>query len=466
MSVQPPEQPPGKSTRQPHAPAPEQTPFSVTKKTFFGYSLKDLFFSASPSVLIGLTIIAVTLHYITPAPPQKIVIATGDGEGDYSTFAKMYRDILKNDGVELEVRNTKGAVENLEKLNDPTSGVQVAFVQDGVGSAETSPDVSSLGSLYYEPIWIFYPSTIPVTHRLNDLAGKRIAIGISGSGTQFLVQRLLRAAGVDVKTAKFLKMGNVDAATALHDHTVDFGFFMAPIDDPLVSKLARDSSMQLLNLDQAEAISRQNPYLHHLVLPHGTIDLKRGIPATDVDMVAPTATLLVRDDIHPSMSYLLLHAVAQVHDDPGVFEKRKEFPTDNNYEFPLSDEAARYYKTGLPFWQKYLPYWAASILDRFLVLILPLLALLYPIVKAIPNIYRWRIRTRIYQHYGELKFLETQLNPLSGEESLHQFYSKLDDIEDRVNQMKVPLEFSEHIYSLRGHIDLVRARLLRLSQHL
>lgn len=441
-----------------------RTPFSVNKKTFFGYSLRDLFFSASPSVLIGLTIIAITLHYITPAPPRKIVISTGDGEGDYAVFAKLYQDILKNDGIQLEIRPSKGAVENLERLNDPKSGVQVAFVQDGVGGVESSPDLSSLGSLYYEPIWIFYPSGKNTIHRLTELTGKRIAIGATGSGTQFLTQRLLRAAGIDVKTAQLMKIGSTAAAQALRENQVDVGFFMAPIDDPVVKQLARDPSMQIMSLDQAEAISRQNPYLHHLILPHGTIDLKLGIPATDIDMVAPTATLLVRDDIHPSMSYLLLHALSQVHDDPGIFEKRKEFPTDNNYEFPLSDEAARFYKSGLPFWQKYLPYWAASLLDRFLVVILPLLALLYPIVKAIPNLYRWRIRTRIYRHYGELKFLETQLQPLSGQNSLHRFYSQLDEIEDRVNQMKVPLEFSEHIYSLRGHIDLVRARLLRLSQ--
>ena len=417
-------------------------------------------------MLFGLVIIGVAVHFIAPAPPHKIVMTTGDGEGDYAAFAKQYQAILKEDGIELEIRPSKGAVENLQRLSDPNSGVDVGFVQDGVGSAEKNPDLSSLGSLYYEPIWIFYhvKNKSLNWHRLNDLSGKRIAIGEDGSGTQNLVQRLLRSAGVDAKSATLLKIGQEAAADALRKGTLDAAFFLATPEDAMMVKLLHDPNLQLMSLDQAEAITRQNPYLHHLTLPHGTIDLKTGTPAQDVEMVAPTATLIARDDMHPSMVYLLLHAVSQVHDDPGIFEKRREFPTDNNYEFPLSDEAAHFYKSGLPFWQKYLPYWAATLLDRFLVVMLPLLALLYPIMKAVPNIYRWRVRTRIYRYYGELKFLETQLKPLTSDDQLFGYYAKLDDIEDRVNQMKVPLEFSEHIYSLRGHIDLVRSRLHRLSQ--
>jgi hypothetical protein len=195
------------------------------------------------------------------------------------------------------------------------------------------------------------------------------------------------------------------------------------------------------------------------VLPHGTIDLKNNIPASDVNLVSPTATLLVRDSLHSALIYLLLKAAAQVHSDPGIFEKKNEFPIDKDYSFSLAEEAKAYYKSGLPFWQKYLPFWVAALLDRFLLVVLPLFAVLIPLVKLIPRFMQWRIKSKIYQHYGELKFLETQMKPNCDRAKTEGYLEKLDAIEERVNHMKVPLDFSDQVYVLREHIHFVRDRL-------
>jgi hypothetical protein len=244
---------------------------------------------------------------------------------------------------------------------------------------------------------------------------------------------------------------------------VEVAFFLATPDDPLIDKMLGDKAFRLMSFDQAEALTRKYPYLHHLVLPHGAINLGRNLPEQDVHLVSPTATLVVRDSLHPALIYLLLKAAAQVHNEPGIFEKKDEFPIDKDYAFPLSDDAKRFYKSGAPFWQRYLPFWIATLVDRFILVMLPLLALLVPMIKLIPRVLNWRVRSRILQRYGELKYLETQIKAEKNDQKYSKHLEELDVIEDRVNHMKVPLGFSEHLYVLREHIHFVRGRLRRPS---
>jgi TRAP transporter TAXI family solute receptor len=433
----------------------------MNRPTFFTRSWREILMTLGPSLVLIIVAITVAYKYANPAPPHHMVISTSDGEGDYQAYAKRYQDILKEDGVELEVRSSTGAIENLARLQDSKSDVEAGFVQDGLGSAEKAPDLSSLGSLYYEPIWVFYKGTAELT-RFSQLAGKRVAIGRDGGGTRILSLRILKASGVDEKNAKLVNLGWQAASDALEKGQVDAAFFLATPEDPVVKTLVADRGLRLMSLDQAEAITRQIPFLHHLVLPHGALDLAHNIPAQDTHLVSPTATILVKDSLHPALAYLLLKALHQVHDDPGIFEKKNEFPTDKDYEFPLSDEAKQYYKSGTPFWQRYLPFWVATLVERFILVIFPLLALLLPMLKLIPRAMAWRVRSRIYQRYGELKFLETQIKPGTPREKYTEHLAKLDTIEERVNQMRVPLDFSDLVYVLREHIHFVRERLQRM----
>ncbi|MBC7661381.1 MAG: ABC transporter substrate-binding protein [Chitinophagaceae bacterium] len=425
-----------------------------------GRTLKDMMWAILPFMLVLGLVIYVAIQYVDPPTPTHIIMATGDPEGAYQEFAKRYQDILKKDGVELEIRPSAGANDNLKQLMDPDSDVDVGFVQDGLGTPAEADYLESLGSLYYEPLWLVYRGKNEIT-RFSELLGKRLAIGQAGDGLSNIARRVLKESGVLETNTTFVRLGWDEALAALKRGEIDAAFFMTPPEDDFIETVLADPENKLMNTDQAEAISRQIPYLHHVVLPHGVIDLKRNIPSQDIHLLAPTNVLLTQDSLNPALKYLLLKAAAEVHSEPGILERKGEFPIDKDFVFPLSSEAASFYKSGVPFWQKHMPFWLATVADRFLLIIIPSLAVFFPLMRLVPRVYHWRIRARIYKSYGELKYLETQTRISSQAGQRLERILELDRIEDRVNQLKVPLEYTDHIYSLRGHIEFVRERLRR-----
>jgi TRAP transporter TAXI family solute receptor len=431
----------------------------MNMKAAFRRPIKDIAMAAAPFAVV-LLLIGVAYKFIDPAPPKHLVISTGEDEGDYQEFAKQYVEIMKEDGVTLEIRPSSGAMENFRRLKDPKSDVGVAFMQDGLATADDGPDLSSLGSLYYEPVWIFYRGSQTMT-RLTHMVGKRIAVGQAGGGTQAIATRLLKAAGVTRQNATFVEEGAADAVAALKEGRADAAMFIRTPEDPLIAQLISTPGLHLMSMDQAEAITRRVPFLHHLTLPHGTLDLARGLPDHDVELVAPTATLLVKDTLHPALTYLLLKAISQVHEDPGIFEKRGEFPINKDDDFPLAAEAKRFYKSGAPFWQRYLPFWLATLVERFIFLIIPAFAVVLPMLRSVPRFLSWRMKNRLFKHYGELKFLEARIRPDEGMKANQDHLRELDRIEEKVNNMRVPLDFTDQMYVLREHIDFVRRRLER-----
>jgi TRAP-type uncharacterized transport system substrate-binding protein len=422
--------------------------------------LKDLASTAIVPVVFLIAVAVIALHFVEPAPPNRIVISTGLEQGAYHGFAERYRAILARDGVTLELRPSEGAVENLKRLNDAKSGVDLGFVQGGLTTPAESPGLDSLGSLYYEPLWLFYRHGRTLT-RLGELKGLRIAAGREGGGTRSLALRLLSSSGISDQSAELLALGGDEAAEALAQGRVDAAFFIATPEEALIQKLLRLPRIRLMSLDQAEAYVRQFHFLHHLVLPHGAIDIAANIPGRDTDLVAPTATLVARDSLHPALVYLLLQAATDVHSGPGIFRKEHEFPADRDTDLALDDQAEHFYKSGPPFLRRVLPFWLATLLDRMLVLIIPLIAVLIPLTRIVPALYGWRVKRRVYRWYGELSFLEAQAGKSAGPKERARCLEKLDSIEERVNSIRLPLAFAEHLYVLREHIDLVRRRLIR-----
>lgn len=426
-------------------------------------SVRDLLFSVGPLVVVVIIALIFLYKHIDPAPPSHLTMATGDDQSDLDQYAKEYQRLLKQDGVTLNIRPSKGPIENLHLLEDDSANVDVAFVQDGLGSPDEQKDVVSLGSLYYQPLWVFYRSSSVLNH-LSQLEGKKIAVGRLGHGTHILAKRLLRLSGVDMKKTQLINIDSTESMAALEKGSVDAAILLMSPQNPIVHELAINPHLKMMNILQAEGISRKDASYHHLVLPRGSLDLAKDIPRDDVNLLASTTTLLVRDDLHPALAYLLLKAATEIHSEPGLLEKRGEFPANKDDQFPLSDDALQYYKSGGPFWQRYLPYWLAAWVDRFFLLVIPILAVVLPLLRAIPRLYQWRIRSRIYQRYGELKFIETQMQSLMASKPLAEidfadFRHKLDVIEDRVNKMKVPKNFTEYIFSLLGHIQFVRDRM-------
>lgn len=431
---------------------------AMNKNIFMNYSLRDALVVGLPCLLITAGILWFAYEHLDPSPPNHFSIATGEDQSDLDVLAKQYQEILKQSGVRLDIVHTSGPIENLAKLQDEKTDVDAAFVPDGLGSPEKQTDVVSLGSLYYEPIWVFTRTKAPVTH-FSELEGKRIASGRAGHATHVITARLLKLNGVNGTNTKFVHMDAAASAEALIKGQVDAATFLLPPDDPLLHKLALTPGLQLMDVEQAEAIARRDAAFHHLILPRGAIDLNADIPSRDIHLVSSTGTLLVRDDLHPALSYLLLTAASQLHSGPGILEKRNEFPSNKDDAFALSEDAVQYYKSGGSIWQRHLPFWLAAWFDRFILIVIPIIAFVLPLFKIVPNMYHWRLRTRIYQRYGELKHIETQITPQTSKKQADDLLSRLGLIEDRVNRMKMPRNFSEYIYSLKGHIQFVRDRL-------
>jgi TRAP transporter TAXI family solute receptor len=418
---------------------------------------RDLLVIGIPSALVIGGAFALTLLLMRPAPPKEIVMSTGALDGAYHAYAIKYREILAREGVTLNLWVSGGAVENLRRLSDPSDGVDVAFVQGGVTGRDNSGDLQSLGAMYLEPLWIFHRAQREAG-TLQALRGKRVAIGEPGSGTSTLAQTMLQSNGLTEAPTSIVQVGGRTAADMLAHGGIDAAFFIADPKSPMIQALIRTPGIRLVNLERAEAYVRQHYYLTRITLPRGVFDLQGDIPDHDIQMIATPANLVVKQDLHPALAYLLLRAAGEVHGKPSLFSKLHAFPAADDTELPLSPEAARYYKSGAPFLQRYLPFWAANLIDRLLVLLVPALVILIPAMRLLPALYRWRVRSRIYRWYARLKEIEIGLGDKLSDQDLQSILRKLDSIENAVNRIETPLAYSENLYVFRQHIDLVRQR--------
>ena len=430
---------------------------------FRRFSWRDALFSTLPVVLLLCAAVWAALHFIDPAPRMRVVMATGAEDSAYLDFAHSYATQLAEDGVKLEVQSTGGAMDNIKRLRDPDDEARVAFLQDGLSDTEEShasdSDVNlvSLGAVSYEPIWIFYRGK-PTHSHLSALLGKRIAVGSKGSGTEVLATRLLHASGIDAANSQLVYGDRTQAQQQLQDGTVDAAFFISAPESQQIRSLLAHPGLKVMNLDQAEAFARQFPYLHHLVLPHGALDLGHNVPAHDLNLLATTTVVVVTRNLHPAIVALLMKAMQSTHAKANLLNAPRAFPAPQDTDFPVSPDAEHFYKSGPPFLQRYLPFWLATLVDRAALAIIPLLAIMVPLVRAAPALYGWRIRRRIYRWYGELKYLEIQAQSLHPEASREELQKQLDQIEAKVTHAALPLAFSEHAYVLKEHIELVRRK--------
>jgi TRAP-type uncharacterized transport system substrate-binding protein len=426
-------------------------------------STRDLLAIAVPALLLLVAAFWVAYQYIRPAPPDRIVISTGAESGAYHAFARRYQEILARDGIALELRPSSGALENFRRLADDESEVEIGFVQGGTAEAEDAPDLLSLGSVSYEPVWVFYRGREPVD-RLGQLRGKRIAIGAEGSGNRKLALELLAANAASAAPTRLLPLGGIDAAEALVAGAADAVIVVAAPEAGVVKALLYAKGVRLMHFDRAAAYSRRFQFLYPVMLPQGTIDLIRDIPPADTHLFAPTANLLVKNTLHPALIDLMMQAMSEVHGGRGVFHNAHEFPSAKDPEFPLSPEARRFYQSGAPFLQRYLPFWAATLVDRVMVMLIPMIALLIPLLKSAPALYAWRVRSRLYRLYGELKFLEHDIRENLSPHQYDDYMARLDAIDKAANTRPIPLAFADQQYTLRQHVDFVRGALEKLQR--
>ena len=411
-----------------------------------------------PAILITLTGFFVAFQFVNPAPPRTIVIATGAEDGAYALFARRYRELLAADGITLELRSTTGSIENIELLEDETTPVDLAFVQGGTGTLATSGELVALGSIYYEPLWVFYRGEDSVS-RLSGLHGKRLAIGEQGSGTRAVTLTLLEDNFIDVQSANILPLGGKAAEQALLQGDIDAAFFVSSPRAPLIQRLLHANTIQLMRFSRATAYTRLHPFLSAITLPEGVIDLQVNIPSQDTVLLAPTANLVVHRDFHPALVSLLLQAANKVHGSGDLFAQPGTFPNPRHLDFPLDDAARHYFDKGTPFLQRYLPFWTANLIDRLKIMLLPLLTLLIPLFKIMPPAYRWQVRKKIYRWYRELQTLDIDHPERAPVNRLNNYLHRLGTIEEDVRKVSVPLSYADELYDLRVHIGLVREKL-------
>ena len=413
------------------------------------------------ATLLAVAGFVIAWQFVNPAPPHTLVVATGHADGAYYLFAQRYRDLLAENDITLEIRTTAGSVENLDLLAD--GSVNLAFVQGGTADKSENHTLTSLGSLYYEPLWVFYRGTQTLS-RLSQLQGMRIAIGEDGSGTNAIASQLLADNFIDSDAETIQSIGGATAASALRSGDIDALFLVASPASPLVQQLLYEQDIQLMSFARATTYTRLHPFLSAVTLPEGVIDLQANIPSRNPVLLAATANLVASEDFHPALVSLLLQAATRVQGDGDVFTRPGIFPNRDNLEFPLNDDARRFYKHGPPFLQRYLPFWTASMIDRLKVLLVPLLTLMLPLIKIMPPTYRWRVRKKIYRWYEELQALDTETPKQLTGEALVLLRHELDKLEEDVRKVKVPLSYADELYDLRMHIGLVRDKLLDNKQ--
>ena len=400
-------------------------------------------------------LLAAGLFIFATLPPRTVTMATGAAGGAYHELGLRYREILARSGVRLRLVNTTGGLDNLARLRDRRSGVQVGFSQGGTTTKEESPNVESLGAMFFEPLWVFYRSGIG--RDIEAFRGRRVSVGPEGSGGRALTLEILKRNKIDGVVGELLGFPPQEAADKLIAGEIAIAFIVSGWDSPVVRRLMDADGIEVLSAPRPDALVALYPFLNKVVLPAGVADLAANRPPADTILLAPKASLAVRGDLHPAIQYLLLNAAMEIHSHPGIFHKAGQFPAAESVDLPLSEEAQRFYKSGRPVLQAYLPFWMAALVEQFLVVFVPVLVLLYPALSLLPRAYDWLMQSRIRRLYDEMKSIEREL--AAGHEPPNALNAKLDRLYRSASELQLPVKYASMQYTLRMHLDLVRARI-------
>jgi len=424
-----------------------------------------------PALALAVGAVWFTLRYVKPAPPDSFVLAAASKGSPYYDLALRFKEEIEKKGVKLEVRESQGSLDNLRLLTDEASDVQAGIVQGGLTNHINSPKLFSMGRLITEPVWIFYRGDATLSS-ITDLKGKRILIGPEGSGTAALAKRLLDANGVTAENSTLIASQLPDYVDTFAQGGADAGFLVLGTEARTVQRLLHQDGTKLMSMAQADALIQRYPYLSQVTMRRGVVDFAQNIPPADTVLVSTKAMLLVSDDLHPALLAVLAQAVLKVQTQPTLkpsgesklFALGTEGLTDDP-EFPMIDDARRVYKSGPTFFQRILPFWLATLIDRAAILILPVIGVVLPLIRIAPFLYNWRMKQRILNWYKELKRIEKNLtHKKASAETIAQKERDLDRVEDAVWRISVPTHLSAELYTLRDNVEFVRRRIQSLRE--
>jgi len=424
---------------------------------------RSVLHAAGIALAVATALFWLSFHFVRPIPPRSLTMTTGMEGGSYAVVGERYRQVLARDGMRLELMASSGSVENLARLRDESKPVDAGFVQGGVGRAEASSRLMSLGSVFYSPLWVFYRGEA-LLDDLSQLKGRRISIGPEGSGVRKFSIDLLRAADAADPPTELFEYPMAEAGKALKEGRLDAVMTFGSADSALVVELLNAPGIRLMSFAQAEAYSRLFPNLSHVVLPKGVLAPARRFPVEDAHLLAPTTNLIVRANLHPALVHLLLEAAAEIHSGAGWVHGAGEFPALKPQDLPISDQAQRYFKSGASVLYDYLPFWVATFLDRMILLLIPLGFVLIPAIGILPWVYTWRNRSRLYRWYRELREIDLELRESRASQTRDDLCERLDRIEDGVGRVSVGVAFYDEIFILQQRIADVRRRLGRPAE--
>lgn len=438
-------------------------------------SVRDLLATAGPFVLIALVLLAGAYALLKPTPPKRVVLATGPTFSDFEAFGKRYQEELKRHGIEVVLRATEGSGANRRLLRDAKHDVDFGFMRGGTSEALLVQEEArggmalvSLGNLFYEPVWIFYRSDAAQKlpggklTSLVPLRDWRVNTGARGGGAAPILLRLLEANGIARDRVKLDRQAQGPGVAAFFEGSLDALVLVSAPEGAAVQVLLREPGIALHEFDQAEAYSRRFPFLHPVVLPRGIVDFAANSPPHDVPLLAPTTMLVAREDTHPALVQLFVQAAHRIHGEPGWFARAREFPSARDSELPLAREAERFYRNGPPLLQRHLPFWLANLIDRMWVALLSIIALLIPLSRIVPPLYVFRVRSRIFRCYRQLRFIESELAAKTTPPA--ELLSALEQLEAKAERITVPLSYTDELYALRSYIVMVRER-VRHAMH-
>ncbi len=433
-------------------------------------SARDLAVTVGPFVLIALVLLIGAYFVLQPNPPRSVVLATGPEQGDYAEFGKRYAAALKKHHIEVVLRPTQGSSANRRLLRDAKEKVDFGFVRGGSSEVIQAEDekgtglpLVTLGSLFFEPVWIFYRTDAAKKlpgkklEKLDQLRGWRVNTGGRGAGSTNLLSKLISANGLNREDLKIERLDLTQSAIALFNNEIDAMILVSAPESPILQMLLRTPGISLFEFTQAEAYSRRFGYLSPVTLPRGIADFAHDVPAHDVQLIAPTSMLVAREGTHPALVQLFVQAARDIHAEPGWFAKSGQFPSKEDIEFPLAPEAERFLRNGPPLMQRYLPFWLSNLIDRMWVAMISIIAILIPLARVVPPLYNFRIRSRIFRWYRQLRQIEDSIS--AGKIPVADLLDELNKLDAKAERISVPLSYTDELYSLRSHIALVRERL-------
>lgn len=427
-------------------------------------SIRDLMISAGPFAVLAVGLLVLAYLWLDPAPPKRVTLATGPAQSAYDEFGKRYRKALATNGIEVALLPSQGSSDNLRLLREGKA--DLGFVQGGSNERATTEEngLESLGSLFVEPVWLFYRdeaarkvTPTAVLTALTQLQGLRLNVGTAGSGVPRLMDKLFEANKIDAQRIAISQLEQTPATVAFLAGELDAIVFASAPESLMVQMLLQTPGVKLMDFAQSEAYSRRFPFLTPVVLPRGVVDLARDLPPADLRLVATTTALLTREKTHPALLQLFAQAAREIHGPAGWFNRAGAFPALEHSEYPVSREAERAIKGGQPFLQRYLPFWLANLVERMWLALGIIIAILLPLSRIVPPLYEFRIRSRVFRWYGQLRTIENRMQVQAADPA--QLAQELDGLEEKVGRISVPLSYADELYALRNNINLVRRKL-------